>query len=94
MLANLVLQDAGGSVIEDIIGLSYQVCTSLKINDLAQLNTLEKRFKRGRERLLIIFLQINSKTHILRKNFLIFALSPTFFIMKYRGIKGSFKNHI
>ena len=25
MLTNLVLQDAGGSVIEDIIGLSYQV---------------------------------------------------------------------
>ena len=50
--------------------------------------------ERGTECLLIIFLQINSKTHILRKFFLIFTLSTAFFLMNYRGIKGSFKNHI
>ena len=58
------------------------------------MSKIDEFFQRGTERLLIIFLQINSKTHILRKFFLIFTLSTTFFLMNYIGIKGSFKNHI
>ena len=40
------------------------------------------------------FFQINSKTLILRIFFLNFIFSTTFPLINYRGIKGSFKNHI
>ena len=46
--------------------------------------------RKGKRTFTIIFPQINSKTNILRKNFLIFTFSPTLFLMNYRGIKGMF----
>ena len=38
--------------------------------------------------------QINSKPHILRKKIINFIFLTTFSLISYRGIKGSFKNHI
>ena len=54
---------------------------------------LEQRFWKGKRTFTVIFRQINSKTHILRKK-MIFTFSPIFSLMNYRCIKGRFKNHI
>ena len=49
------------------------------------------RFTKGKRTFTI---EINSKTHFLRKFFLNFIFSTTFPLINYSGIKGSFKNHI
>ena len=66
--------------------------TALFRNKRFALNEMfQKNASKGEQN---FFFQINSKTLILRYFFLNFIFSTTFPLINYRGIKGSFENHI